>query len=732
MTRLWLPFFPPPLILGLLALGLGTAATAYLRTRRRGPATAIVLLLLRLSALAILGTALFGPARQPPPHQAPRQPRIDFWIDTSASMAVDDMDGLTRLDFIKTHWLSPSIRHDIERSGVTLRAYTFDESYRELLLNPDEISALRADGNATHIVRNLLRGLTASPHNAPGMVVLFSDGIDSTNAHPAPLIAHARERRIPLHTVTLGGPRLEPDLALVARPLQDTLIAGEPGSIQVQIFQSNVANQTVTLHIDDGSTPRSQQLTFRGEPYLSFDLPVRHEDPGTYVYTFRVDPLPREVEHRNNHQTLYLNVTPQRFRVLLLEGEPGWDSKFLAHALRNDPRMELLQISQISPTRREVLSTRLSEIDPVFPETRAQLAAFDAIILGRSPHRIADEPWFDHLEDFVRDQGGGLLWARGPPQAIGLPTHLAERLAPLSPFASVRDLLPEPRLELTPAGRHHPAFEWGEFGNPDTLLPQLPSLLRGIRGTPRTAASALLHFDAPGNPPALLSMPAGNGRILLFAGEGFWQWRLLPPELEDLGETYDLIWTALLRQLVTGEFAPGQEIDLRISDVNVQAGTPLHISVSRRLPASVDQQQVLLFDTQGQPTTLTATDTTGRRTRFETEFLPQTPGQYRVELHTPDAQPPILTRRFNVYDIDTERLTTAARPEWMRLLSRETGGTVLDPRQPGHLPEAITRDLLSLEIPRPPILIWSRGSLMTLLLSLLGIEWLLRKSKGWI
>ncbi|MCH8513267.1 MAG: hypothetical protein LAT83_16665 [Kiritimatiellae bacterium] len=731
MNTLWLPFFPPPLVFALLALGLLSAGAAYLRTRNRGRGFALFFMLLRTSALGLVALCLLGPAREPVPQSAGEAPRIDFWVDTSASMDVEDMDGLSRLDFVKNTWLAPQFLSALERRGIALRGFAFDVNSREFPLSPEKIAELEAVGEATHITRNLVQGLS-SGNPAPGALVLFSDGIDSTHAHPAPAIALARERGIPIHTVTLGGARLEPDLAVSALPLQPTLVVGETGGIHVQIFQANVGNQRITVEIDDGETVREEELWFQGEPVLGFEVPVQHDEPGTYAYSFRVQPLPREVELRNNHQTVYINVTPHRFRVLLMEGEPGWDSKFLAHALRNDPRMELLQVSQLSPTRREILSPRIPDGEAKFPATREELAAFDAVILGRSPHRVTGEAWFDLLDGFVRDQGGGLLWARGPPQAIGLPAPVAARLASLSPLSAVQGFVPEPRLTLAPEGRGHPAFEWGGVGVPDQVMPKLPPLMRAVRGTARAGARILLNLDTEGAPPALLSMPSGNGRVMLFAGEGFWQWRLLSPELDQYSPVYDLIWSALLRQLVTGEFAPGQEIDLRLSEVNLEAGSPLLIAVSRRLPAQTDEMSLQLVQPDGQRVTLSAADVSGRGTRFELELKPELPGEYRVELDTPDTEPTRLERSFNVFDLDTERIITSARPEWMRLLARETGGVVLDPREPDSLPDLLNRGLLSLEIPGKPELIWDRPSLMLLILALLGFEWILRKTKGWL
>ncbi len=735
MDWTWQPFFAPEAIALATAAGLVAAGAAYALTRQRNPTAALTLFLFRAAALGLLAVCLGGPSRMPPPLTEPARPTLDLWLDTSASMQVEDMDGLSRIRFAAERWLTPD---SLARLGsdVQVRAFSFDENTQPLALDSGSLGLLAAEGSATRIVRNLTRRLGELPqdHRAARAVLLLSDGIDSDGIHPAPLIAAARARGIPIHTVPLGGPRLEQDLSVLARPLQDLLIAGESGSIQIQIFQTNVGRRRVALHIDDGHEPQVRELEFQGEPYLTLDLPVRHEAPGTYAYALRVEPLPREVELRNNHQTLYLEVSPRRFRVLMAEGEAGWDTKYLAQSLRSDPRIELLQVSQLSATRRETLATRIPADEATFPDTLEQLARFDAVILGRAPHRVAGENWLGLLRPFVEDNGGGLLWLRGPPEALGLPPAVLPAMAALSPLLDPANAPSGLRLRPTPSGRMHPAFAWGLLGTPDDVITRLPPLQRAYVGRPRAAAEVLAGFsDGPADAPALLSMPVGSGRVMLFAGEGLWSWRLLPPELENFDGVYDLFWSAILRQLATsGELLPGQDIGLQLSEVNLRKGSPLAIAASRRLGSPAGELRCLVIHPSGRREQVALRPTTRSGIRFEADFTPTEEGSYTIELEAAGAQPPLVERRFNVFDLDAERLQTSARPEWLRLLARETGGELLDPRHPERLPALLALHQAALDVPIEPELIWNRAQLMLLIAGLLGLEWIIRKAKGWM
>ena len=60
---------------------------------------------------------------------------------------------------------------------------------------------------------------------------------------------------------------------------------------------------------------------------------MSHKTAGLYRYEVRADALPGEVTTVNNTAPLLLRVVDQPIRVLLLEGKPYWDTKFLVRTL---------------------------------------------------------------------------------------------------------------------------------------------------------------------------------------------------------------------------------------------------------------------------------------------------------------------------------------------------------------------------------------------------------------
>src|SRR4029077_16454745 len=80
-------------------------------------------------------------------------------------------------------------------------------------------------------------------------------------------------------------------------------------------------------------------------------FPVGQDRTGLYRYEVRVEPLPEEVSRANNAATLLLRVVDKPVRVLLLEGRPYWDGKFLARTLQADPSVELTAVVRMGEGR---------------------------------------------------------------------------------------------------------------------------------------------------------------------------------------------------------------------------------------------------------------------------------------------------------------------------------------------------------------------------------------------
>ena len=78
---------------------------------------------------------------------------------------------------------------------------------------------------------------------------------------------------------------------------------------------------------------------------------MRQDKPGLYPYEARVEPIPGEATQANNSATYLLRVVDQPVRVMLLEGKPYWDSKFLVRTLSSTPAVELDSIVRVAEGR---------------------------------------------------------------------------------------------------------------------------------------------------------------------------------------------------------------------------------------------------------------------------------------------------------------------------------------------------------------------------------------------
>lgn len=737
---MWQPYFPVPVLVTAAILLSAIAVGAYLRAaaaHRRHPR---LLLAFRLGLLGALLLLLLGPSRLPAARTTPERPTLEIWLDTSASMAATDMDGESRYDFAVKHWLDGGHLARLAEDR-DLRFYAVAESAQERALS--ELAAPAAEqatGSATHLVDALYRRLSGMHGESSHSLLLLSDGHDSNDASPAPLLEAARRAEVPVHTVALGGPRLERDLGLLALPRQDYLLPDEAGSIQVEITPSNAGRIRTTLRVTSGGMMKDYPIRFDGDRTISVDVPVSHQDPGLYEYAFSVDPIPGEIEERNNHQTLYVEVTARRFRVLILEGEPYWDTKFLAQALRRDERIELVQLSQISAARRETLVTRLgNDLHPELPADMDSLSRFDVVILGRSVERVAGAAWLDMLPDYVGRHGGRLILARGPltydRDQAGAATP--GNLRVLEPVHWGKGRVEDVLLKPEPAGRLCPPLQFAESQEYNELVYRnMPRLESAWQSTPKHAARVLASFelaDGSAGPPALATLDYGSGKVFAVLGDGLWRWRLLDREKKEWGGVFEQFWRSTVRWMVAaGDLHPQQDATIRLAPRHAQKGEPVRVQVSVRNADLADALRMRLSAPDGSVSDVALQQEDGHALRLHALVTPEQSGVYRLALDGPAMDPPRLETCFDAYELDAERLQSSAQPGRMRRLARETGGAYLDPRRPEQLGPMLERRLAAREVPLRPEYVWNQALIMVCILSGAGAEWIARRKWGWI
>jgi hypothetical protein len=738
---IWRPVFSPPQIVAAAAALLGITLFAYCRTWRSRPMASAMLLFMRLALLAGLVVLLMGPSDTRGANELTERTDLVVVLDVSESMLTRDGQGETRLEMVGESWLSQPLR-DRLRQNCNPRLFGLGEQLRPLSLdNLPDMKTLAMPGSGTYLAQNLMAALAEPRGSHPAALLVLSDGHDTQDADPQPVASLARARNIPIHTVTFGSANSQQDLALLTVPMQEYLLPGEPGAILVKAYQFGLPDAETVLHLRHGNDDRQIPISFQGRPVVELQLDIRQDRPGQYEYQLLLDPVPSEVEPKNNRQSVFCQVQQRGIKVMLLEGQPYWDTKFLAQSLRKDERIEFTQITQVSAEKRETLVSRSGQASARVPNTSEAWSQYDVVVVGSDLQKLMNGDVAGQLNDFVLQHGGHVILARGQ----GYDPHdeggqqLAAALSTIEPVIWDETVWRDVTLRLTPGAVASSWLSPPKMGtDPAEALDQLPGLesVRGVRRlkpATRVLVEAVTRGPNGTAHPAIVVMPVGNGQVVALLGHDAWRWSLRPPTDESLIGFYDTFWSNLIRWLVMGgEFQPGQQATLQLSRQSLQLAEPVDVEVVfKKAAVAQDRWHLLWTGPDGQEQRVSLRQVPGRSPRFRTTLTPQLAGVHQFQLVTPLLSPAEQLQKLNVFDVNLERLETSARPEWLKELAEASGGRSFSSTDaPDELLRMIQHQQLARQIPSEPRYLWDQAGIMTLLLTWIGCEWLLRRLAG--
>ena len=735
---IWRPVAAPAHILA-FAAGLALlAALVYARTLREHPWRSAWLLTMRWAIIAALAAIQMGPSSQPPQATEPGRGMLVVLLDTSGSMSTEDCGEQTRLGYAVEQWLDPQKLARLEASH-DLRFIGFDEASRAMAASSLELPAEQLiSGRSTNYAQALGEALAGLPA-MDSTILLMGDGHDSEQRPLASAISAAKQRGVPVYTVAVGSSRSVRDLALVAVPRQEFLMSGETGQIMATIHQVDADEATTTLRLRGEGNEKEHVVHFGGRASVMVELPIQPQEPGVHEYTVSAEPIDGETVTANNSQSVFVEVTAKRIRLLLLEGEPYWDTKFLAQALRNDPRIEVLVVAQVAADKSQSIVTRSEQRNATVPQTAEQFAEFDVVVLGRGIEKLLPADAAGALAEYVSSGAGHVILARGRPYDPDTPAgqNIARQLAALEPAtwaaAPVGATTGQP-LSLTSEGLSHPAFAFaGLADRPEQIITALPPLTGLVPVASLKPATQILATAGPSDP-AIVSMRYGSGQVFAVLGEGLWQWSLLPPSLSKYKGAFDSLWSNAVRGLALGgEFQPGQDVSLRLGRTSLRLGDEQVLEMTLKVAAPpAFAPKLRLIGPDGETSAAELHPLPGLETRYTATFRPDQVGDWTAALEVPPLSPTRQLRRFSVYELNVERLRTDARPHVLRDLAEQTGGEFFTADQEIDLAQRLHRQRVARMIPPKLTYLWDRSWLLAVLVTWMGLEWIARRRSGWL
>lgn len=698
------------------------------------------------------------------------------------------------------------------RAIAPLEIYTFGTTREgQDPLSTAWLATLRADQPRTALVSSTLELLNRDDNELPTAIVLVTDGRDNASDRSfAELAAQCRLKGVPLHVYGVGSTAFG-QLRLREASVPEAIFLDDLVAIPIRYAVRGISEGRVDITVLYGDPKGTRDVDYKVVAEKT-NIPVQAGDDLRETLTFL--PTPELTKLRKQDVTVEIKVTPtgapggvvletltdsltkptqiitQKLKVLVVDGLPRFDFRFLQRALLRDRRVDARFF--LTEGDRDAMKSGypwLSEFTKQLSGTltldrdefRKLLYDFDLLILGDVPGKFFTPEHQQIIKEFVAD-GGGLLhiagrwnaprnWLEGPEGQPSIADVLPVELRPekfaldppggryFQPFVPV----------MAPNATRHPlvlleddpfdnAELWGRLArvNPnDPVAPpppprpgrkkQLPPLewyYPVVRLKPG-AEVFLIHPTArtpePDNKPLplLAGHYFGKGYVLFCAFDDTWRWRF-----NEADRYFGRFWSQAIYQAGVPRMLGTKRTQLLLNTPEpVQGGS--------------GQVYARILDENFKPLTVEEIDATLERldagendrdrrvpvkfrklTGQEGEYLAslsfQREGHYRLTVDAKNKSPASLEYRVSLPPNHELAPGGMAEAELRKLAEESSSddrrGKFYREEDLHTLPETIVAQSAP-TTRREENLLWN-GWIMGFLIGLLSLEWFLRKFNG--
>jgi hypothetical protein len=601
------------------------------------------------------------------------------------------------------------------------------------------IDSLTTEGpasQATRIGDALLRVVDDFRGAPPAAVILLSDGVVTEGTSLSDAAQNLQSAGVPLLAVGIGSAKPPRDIELTDVLVDHVVFVNDVVSFQAQIKATGLEGQTakVVLRREGDRAPLAELaivLPAAGKT-LSVRLTDRPTKAGEVTYVVEITSREDETDKTNNRQSRKVSVRDDKIRVLLAQGYPNYEFRFLKTLLERDRSVQLsTYLQDADPEYAEQDKSALRS----FPVNRDDLLAYDVVILGDVDPRLLPQSVWQNMRAFVSEKGGGAIFIAGPkflprlyrensdvnallPAKLDSATATGDRSGGTSRGFTVRP---------TPIGLQSPAFQLGDTPGESERIWNKLAPLYWFYPTGELKSGAQVLADGLGKP-VICFQYFGAGRVLFHAIDSTWRWRTGGGE-----PFFARYWVQTIRFLAHGKLGKGRGVELTTDRREYRRGEAAQLRArfldSQLAPSG--EEVVVQIDAAGQ----------GRRRAtlrrnsaiagvYEGSLAALTDGQYEVVMVEPQLSGNPAAVKFSVVPPPGEFARTEMDAAALSAAAETTRGkfyTVADAEKLlADLPAGRRVPIRNL----PPIPIWNRWWLLSAFLSCLTVEWILRKRKG--
>ncbi|WP_285009245.1 hypothetical protein [Pedobacter faecalis] len=536
-----------------------------------------------------------------------------------------------------------------------------------------------------------------------GAVVLASDGIFNRGGNP---VNAFKKLNAPFYTVMLGDTVPKRDVRITNVHHNQIAFLGDEFVISVQVQAVKSDGETTFFSVEqDGKEVYRNRLVITGDAFAK-EMLVRLKATKTGIQKFRlkVGELEHEISRLNNQAEVFIEVSDARRKILIAAAGPHPDISAYKQSLTSNTHFDV----------KVVLGDDLSRTDP---------SNYNLIVLYQLPSNLLTETAFLNL---VGKSKAARWYVTGAQTNIAGFNRLQNRVNLQQEGGGLQE-------KYAFVDERFGAFRVGvsdarKLGNFAPLLS--PPVSLSIPGDASIVLKSRSGKTGTGEPLLFLTSE-GTKRSAYLMGEGLWRWRLSDLSDEGQPDLLDQLLPNVAQYLTVNDDKRkfdvytlkngyGEQDNVVFNavlydDNYQQLNTP---DVSLELRNKLDGRRFnFLFSRTEAGYTLDA------------GFLP--PGEYTYSAAAVSAGRKLAdSGTFHVTELRTEFQETTANHELLKSLAAQTNGEWFEPDSVNHILERIRANeqirSVSYEDRRYTELVNYKW-LFWLIVSLLGLEWLMRK-----
>jgi len=694
--------------------------------------------------------------------------------------------GPSLLDKLQKSWAVRMYTFDSAAAAVDLKAYA--EAYKPGEPLPGDAATLPPAQQQTDLTAAFEKVMAEMTGKQLSGVLLLTDGRHNATRSIEPLIRTLSINQVPVSSVVVGGDKPPVDAGILSVEAPEAVAVRDKMLINVQVKLDGLAGKEAKVALMDGEkVVDSQVVRVPSDAYRArVQLSDEPSATGLHHYAIDLQKFEGEVLATNNQYPLTVSVSDERTKLLVIDGRPRWEFRYIKNLFATRDKTVRLQyvllepdrIAGVPPTPKiEASASRpIEEVEAsALPKDEVEWMKFDVILLGDVGPKFMTEETLRILRKFVADRGGTLIVVAGPnymPHYFG-DSALAD-LLPVTFKKSEQPIQASPEklfhLALTSEGRESVILR--QKVNPEEnaeVWDSLPDIYwrHPILQT-KEGATVLAYALPPAAPSFMTAKPADGataaaptedvqrerraferehaliayhnlavGKVMFLAFDHTWRLRYR------VGDTYHhRFWGQILRWATANKLPAGTEtVKLGTDRTRYTPNAPVRVQakLAKKDFTPIVSNDVGVSVYKGQQLVLSRKldyikDSAGMYAAELGEFES---GTYRVELEAPPAR--LVLAEENVDKVVTEFSVDPSMPAEQAelvpdrgLLSRLanlTGGAVADPSHAQRVLSSLG-PVTEKETEKREYVIWDSWPLLALIVLAATAEWLLRKKVG--